>query len=88
MPPFLKTKARVIQLNNSQIYLLPTQSINRILGVTLLVEDLDVAKTFIEQKTGTIFQVYKTARWKSFAIPPALTFGIWVEFLEINLVNS
>ena len=49
-----------------------------------MVEDLDVAKTFIEQKTGTIFQVYKTARGKSFAIPPELTFGIWVEFLEIN----
>lgn len=82
--PFLQTKGTVIQLNNSQIYLLPTQSTNRILGVTLLVEDLDVAKTFIEQKTGTIFEVYKTERGESFAISPELTFGIWIEFLEIN----
>jgi len=83
--PFLQTKGTIIQLKNSQIYVLPTQSTRRILGVTLLVEDLDIAKTFIEKMTRKNFEVYKTERGESFAISPELTFGIWIEFLEIDL---
>lgn len=82
--PFFPEAATRIKLEQGEIYILPDLQNERISGVTLLVENVKTAKSIITKGTGKNFNLYTTQRGESFAVPPELTFGIWIEFLEVN----
>ena len=82
--PFLHELGTCIKLDQGEIYILPALQTERILGVTLLVKNVKTAKSVITKGTGKNFKLYKTQRGESFAVPPELTYGIWIEFLEFN----
>ena len=82
--PFFPEAGTRFKRDKGEIYIFPTQKNERILGVTLLVENVKTAKSIIAKGTGKNFELYKTQRGQSFAVSPELTFGIWIEFLEVN----
>jgi len=82
--PFFPEAGVRIELGKGEIYILPTQQKERVWGVTLLVENIKTAKAVIEESTGKKFRLYKTQRGESLLLPPELTYGIWIEFLEFN----
>jgi hypothetical protein len=73
-----------IELTKSKIYLLFSSFKNKIMGVTLLTNDILKSQSYFQKSLQINFEIFKDSRGKSIFIPPDYTSNIWIEFLEMN----
>ncbi len=53
-----------------------------ILGMSIEVSDLEATQTLVENSTEQVFHSYDGPYGESILIPPALTYGVWMEFFQ------
>jgi len=74
----------VLKLKTGYIYLVQDPTTDRIAGITVTVTDKSKTKELLERSLNRKFNFVNTSRGESIIIPPKISFGVWLEFLQLN----
>lgn len=83
---FPAARDSVIALAGGMISLSGYPSDARVAGVTIRVRNLAATEEALWKGTGEGFPIRSDARGRSILVPPRVTHGIWIEFLEPHAV--
>jgi len=76
--------AEFLKLKTGYIYFVHDSTTDRIAGFTVAVKDIFKTKKLLERNLNRKLNLANTSRGNSILISPKISFGVWLEFLELN----